>query len=179
MDHQAFAQLLGNYGEFVGAIAVVFTLGYLAIQIRQNSNQIRNQGHTHVNDSYNAITAQLLADEELWRIVVKGCQDWQSITPYEQSRFNLYFLQELNHWRMAYQLYRKGALDSDVYQSIEYVHVTVLDNPGSRQWWGEVGESSYESSFVDNVNEQLRSIEGEGRSSTESISFLRPENWTD
>ena len=37
MDHQAFAQLLGNYGEFVGAIAVVITLGYLAVQIRQNT----------------------------------------------------------------------------------------------------------------------------------------------
>ena len=37
MDHQAFAQLLGNYGEFFGAIAVVVTLGYLAIQIRLNT----------------------------------------------------------------------------------------------------------------------------------------------
>lgn len=37
MDHQTFAQLLGNYGEFVGAIAVVATLAYLAIQIRQNT----------------------------------------------------------------------------------------------------------------------------------------------
>jgi hypothetical protein len=37
MDHQEFAQLLGNYGEFVGAIAVVITLAYLAIQIRQNT----------------------------------------------------------------------------------------------------------------------------------------------
>lgn len=37
MDHQAFAQLLGNYGEFVGAIAVVVTLVYLALQIRQNT----------------------------------------------------------------------------------------------------------------------------------------------
>jgi len=27
MDHKSFAQLLGNYGEFVGAIAVVVTLG--------------------------------------------------------------------------------------------------------------------------------------------------------
>jgi hypothetical protein len=34
MDHQAFAQLLGNYGEFVGAFAVVGTLVYLAIQVR-------------------------------------------------------------------------------------------------------------------------------------------------
>jgi hypothetical protein len=37
MDHQTFAQLLGNYGEFVGAIAVVFTLAYLALQIRQTN----------------------------------------------------------------------------------------------------------------------------------------------
>jgi hypothetical protein len=37
MDHQALAQLLGNYGEFVGAIAVVITLAYLATQIRQNT----------------------------------------------------------------------------------------------------------------------------------------------
>ena len=34
MDHQAFAQLLGNYGEFVGAIAVVVTLVYLAAHAR-------------------------------------------------------------------------------------------------------------------------------------------------
>lgn len=41
MDHQAFAQLLGNYGEFVGAIAVVATLAYLTIQVRQNTQVIR------------------------------------------------------------------------------------------------------------------------------------------
>ena len=34
MDQQAFAQLLGNYGEFLGAVAVVVTLVYLSIQVR-------------------------------------------------------------------------------------------------------------------------------------------------
>ncbi len=32
MDHQAIAQLLGNYAEFGGAIAVVTTLAYLAVR---------------------------------------------------------------------------------------------------------------------------------------------------
>ena len=41
MDHQTIAQLLGNYGEFVGAIAVVVTLGYPASQIRQNNTSLR------------------------------------------------------------------------------------------------------------------------------------------
>ena len=41
MDHQVFAQMLGNYGEFVGAIAVVATLAYLAVQIQQNTKASR------------------------------------------------------------------------------------------------------------------------------------------
>jgi hypothetical protein len=35
MDHQAFAQLLGNYGEFIGSLAILVTLVYLSIQVRQ------------------------------------------------------------------------------------------------------------------------------------------------
>jgi hypothetical protein len=36
MDHQAFAQLLGNYGEFIGAIAVVVTLIFVGMQVRHS-----------------------------------------------------------------------------------------------------------------------------------------------
>ena len=32
---------IGAIGEIIGAIAVVATLGYLAVQIRQNSTQAR------------------------------------------------------------------------------------------------------------------------------------------
>ena len=52
MDHRAIAQLLGNYGEFVGAIAVVVTLIYLAIQIRTNTLV------THRTSSYARIIAR-------------------------------------------------------------------------------------------------------------------------
>ena len=40
MDLMSTAQLLGNFGEFVGAIAVVATLIYLSVQIRQNTKQV-------------------------------------------------------------------------------------------------------------------------------------------
>ncbi len=35
MGHQTFAQLLGNYGEFLGSIAVLATLIYVSVQVRQ------------------------------------------------------------------------------------------------------------------------------------------------
>jgi hypothetical protein len=41
MSTLEFSQLLGNYGEFVGAIAIVGTLVYLAVQVRQNTRMMR------------------------------------------------------------------------------------------------------------------------------------------
>ena len=41
MSTLEFSQLLGNYGEFIGAIAIVITLIYLAVQLRQNTTSVR------------------------------------------------------------------------------------------------------------------------------------------
>ena len=51
MDHQTFAQLLGNYGEFFGAIAVVVTLVYLTTQVRQNTNAIQSSTYASWNEA--------------------------------------------------------------------------------------------------------------------------------
>jgi hypothetical protein len=42
------AQLLGNIGEFVAAIAVVVTLVYLAIEVRQHSQSTRAATYSEV-----------------------------------------------------------------------------------------------------------------------------------
>ncbi len=43
------AQLLGNFGEFFGAVAVVATLAYLAVQIRQNKDATRASTHHEIS----------------------------------------------------------------------------------------------------------------------------------
>ena len=52
MDHLTFAQLLGNYGEFLGSVAVFATLVYLATQVRHSGEQTRlalSQARTEAN----------------------------------------------------------------------------------------------------------------------------------
>jgi hypothetical protein len=65
MDHQAFAQLLGNYGEFVGSIAVVATLIYLALQIRQNTDTTRRASIQMSVESSVGINSMLATNAEL------------------------------------------------------------------------------------------------------------------
>ena len=46
MQLSELSEILGNFGEFVAAIAVVITLGYLALQVRQNTRALQSSERT-------------------------------------------------------------------------------------------------------------------------------------
>lgn len=73
MDHQAFAQLLGNYGEFVGAIAVVITLIYLANQINQNTKAMKSNAYRETSRMWADHNWDIAQDHELASIVLARC----------------------------------------------------------------------------------------------------------
>jgi hypothetical protein len=82
------------------------------------------------------------------------------------------------HFRVAFQLHDKGAIDDDVYQSIEDMHIRFMANPGNRIWWKMVGESLVEDQLTLLINEKLASVEGTGRATTEAWAFFDPKNWS-
>ncbi len=169
----------GAIGELVGAIAVILTLIYLATQIRQNTRQLRSEGHRAITDSYGVTLGQLLADDSLFKTLIRGCQEWESITAFQQSQCHIFFHQHLMHFRMAFQLHDKGAIDDDVYRSIEDAHIRFMANPGNRVWWKMVGESLVEDQLARVINEKLAGIEGTDRATTEAWAFFDPKNWRD
>ena len=72
------AQLLGNFGEFFGAIAVVATLIYLALQIRQNTRSMDETRKVALTGSYQSrhdaltsINRHIADSEDLAAISVK------------------------------------------------------------------------------------------------------------
>jgi len=64
-------QLLGNLGEFVGAIAVVITLVFLTVQIRTSNTMQRAQTHQQIADARNGNLKLLLQYPELNDAVIK------------------------------------------------------------------------------------------------------------
>ena len=72
------AQLLGNFGEFVGAIAVVITLVYLAIQVRHsrratqsNTEALRRAAATEQTNNYVALSWSVVERPELADLLVE------------------------------------------------------------------------------------------------------------
>jgi len=87
MDLMSTAQLLGNFGEFVGAIAVVATLAYLAVQIRQ-SNKLENAESIRTT-TQNYVNAILQVDPPVFR---KAMVDFDGLTGDDQMKIHNYLI---------------------------------------------------------------------------------------
>jgi hypothetical protein len=87
MDHQALAAMLGSYGEFLGAIAVVFTLGYLGYQVRQNTRSSYVTRSVAVTNRLGEVQEAIVCNGDLSTLMAK-CRDPElaDLTPTEEER---------------------------------------------------------------------------------------------
>ena len=132
MDHQAFAQLLGSYGEFVGAAAVVVTLIYLTKQIRQSNTAAETAAIQAFFDSTESLTRGLHSNGDLIR---RGIRDWNSLNQDEQGDLSSIFLDWASKIHMGYRLYLRHVIDGQTYDSWESTFVSILKTSGGAQWW--------------------------------------------
>jgi hypothetical protein len=155
MDHQAFAQLLGNYGEFLGAIAVFGTLAYLAVQVRQsklaleaNTRSVdesrllaRTDGLRELTRRWDDITRFAYGNPEAASIFLKGCRDLDELDDVEQSVFASQMVPYLNHHLQVLQMAESDFLGDDIVGDDipaildDLIGDLLRNNPGARQWW--------------------------------------------
>jgi len=161
VDHQAFAQLLGNYGEFFGAVAVVASLIYLAAQIRQNSRQVeeqvralRQQAFDSAGDDFSALRLHISGTPQLSSLWRRTKESYISLEPDEKAQAN-----ELLHELMwAYQsilLSNEGwGTDEELREVVDQNIRYWMGNRGFREWWRTEKKTPYTKeleTLVDNV----------------------------
>ena len=152
MDHQAFAQLLGNYGEFVGAIAVVVTLAYLAVQVRQNTTGMQASSYQQWVSIHTQVFGEFM-DKDFSKMVFAGCEDARNLDEGSYQQFMAYFRQYMHMQQAQYFLYRQGIIEEPIWKSNLEDIVGVYRFPGVQQWWNAGGRSGFTPEFVRLVEE--------------------------
>lgn len=151
---------LGALGEFVGAIAVIATLVYLAVQIRQNTRSLDASQRLALAQTYqmrsDALQTMLVqaASSEIGGIISKASAAGypekttalDCLTPVEWSRFRQWHIAQQAHWDNMHFQYQQGFLDEEYYQD-EFVKRT------ARLWpaWQALGLTSGRTSFFNEV----------------------------
>ncbi len=125
---------LGALGEFFGAIAVVVTLAYLAIQIRQNTVVQKLGAAQQILGNSVTINTLMALDEPMNELIV-ALSDGRDLTPTQLAKFNsLSLAVAANHWQVHLQ-YSSGFLDREIFDAYERRTVRLMKSKYFRDWW--------------------------------------------
>ena len=120
MDLMSTAQLLGNFGEFFGAIAVVATLIFVGVQVRQSTAASRLSGTQAAMHSWIAVSLAVVNSEPLRRAHQTGIypelRDWGFAVNDEDFEVMVAFLNAgLKAVESNYLQWRDGNLSDDLW----------------------------------------------------------------
>jgi hypothetical protein len=106
------AQLLGNFGEFVGAIAVVGTLGYLAVQIRKNTRSSYVSRQSEATQQLTQLHRLIFANVEVADLVAR-CRSSAlgELSAGDEERVRRLANAYINVYAGAESAYRTGELE--------------------------------------------------------------------
>ena len=87
---------VGAIGEIIGAIAVIATLGYLAVQIRQSRKATIASTSQAITRSQNELNVAAMTDPGLSDVITRGLRDYRQLDRVEKRQFNTYYTSILN-----------------------------------------------------------------------------------
>ena len=135
MNLLELSEILGNFGEFVGAIGVVFTLAYLALQIRRNTEVTQAASHHAITDSLNQGNIAMATDPELTQIYLKGMENRASLSEVERQRFDSLFLAYFHVFDTLFFSSRNGTGAQSLLLAEEKGFSHLMNIPGIYSWW--------------------------------------------
>ena len=127
---------IGAIGEVLGALVVVVTLVYLAVQIRQNTAQQKREETVSIQRGQNEVVSQL-KDPVMVRSYAMTAKNGRAANTEDRSRAIIWVIQYLNHFQIVYDLYHIGSLDEDRYKLWEGFAISMVASKGLREWWDE------------------------------------------
>jgi hypothetical protein len=151
---QLTIQDLGNIGEFVAAIAVLVSLLYLAIQIRQNTKSVRTSTYQAVLDSSHRLS-EYFADPRMERIYRLGRKDASQLKEDELAQFKVIVGNIVGFYEGLFLQHQQGAIDDDFFVNRFSTFHHVISQPGVRAIWEKRGRNYFSRSFVKRVDELL------------------------
>ncbi len=128
-------QDLGNIGEFLGAVGVIVSLVYLAIQIRHNTHTVRSSAQQEVLSDMARFISLVAGDSDTASLYELGLADSRDLSRAERLRFSLLLTRFFYSFSRLYDLHREGNLDPEFWKAHKEILLWVIKQPGVKRWW--------------------------------------------
>lgn len=110
-------ETLGHLGDFIGGLAVIASLLYLAVQIRQNTRAVRSSSyHQAAEQTWNYCLA-VAGDASLAEILARR-ESGEALSPAEQIRANSSDQAIIFGMENMLRLHEEGLVDPEIWQNL-------------------------------------------------------------
>lgn len=125
---------LGNAGDFLGGIAVIISLFYVAIQLRRNSQSLRASTFQAVSESFVTLLTAVSADPAALRIYMTGLQGGD-LSDEEKQRFAFQLVSYMRLLESAFVQWRSGIISPEQWEGLSNTGNRILRSAGGREYW--------------------------------------------
>jgi hypothetical protein len=126
---------LGAIAELVGATAVLITLVYLVIQVRQHSRSISSMATQAIFGQFNELSMLLASDPILAKAFEQGLSNPESLSDEDASRFTWLVRTMMNIWMNLYDQYIQGACPKYLWlRSVQELKALYDQSPGLQRF---------------------------------------------
>lgn len=126
-------ETIGILSEVIASAAVVISLIYLSVQIRQNTRATKAGTSSYIDEALGRILTAIRSDSEFAGIWLKGCKGLDTLNDIERVRFASQLLDMLNIAEYVHQL-EKQQISGTHIDYISWVALLYRDNPGIRSF---------------------------------------------
>jgi hypothetical protein len=152
-----------NIAEIVGAVAIIISLVYVSIQVRDNTSAIRSAA---TNDAATAMQSWYMtigSSEQTSTIFYQGVTDPDSLNREQMFQFIMITHAAFLGFQNGFALAKQGTLDPEIRDSITNTLLATKDQPGYKLYWRQRGPLFNRSfrEFVDELNSRPTNMSAE------------------
>jgi hypothetical protein len=128
---------IGAVGEIIGGGAVIFSILYLAFQIRESRIQAVALSQRELLDT-SKFWIPIASVPGATRDVRQALNNYDSIDPDTQARFHHFMMPLINHVEAVRHMKTKGLVDEDTYERWMAGIISIISTDGGKVWWSKV-----------------------------------------
>ena len=126
---------VGAVGEVIGALAVVVSLLYLAVQIRNQNKESRLNSVSEAARQWNEVLASTANDRALCQVWVDGVNDFDSLELIDRTQFTAHAGRILRVVEAMYEHHKQGRLEAETWEAMYRILLDLFAYKGTKDWW--------------------------------------------
>ena len=159
--------------EVIGAIGIIVSLIYLAVQVRQNTNQAIATNLKAALDRWMDVTSEIHRTREDVSLFRQALNDFEGLSKDEKGVVTGHLLQLIAAYHSILELHSRNLINPELFATASDSMAGYLKCPGGRQWWNTMRFNTPRDlvAQIDRVIE-----ESEIRPFTETLPHIRRES---